>query len=693
MRKKLTILLCCTISLVSFASGIGEAYKALSVYDYFKAKKLFYKSLKQRPKEASFGLATIFYRADNPFSNIDSAAKYIAISRQSAAKEVPPFFSARAVDSLSQLISVKGFELYMPKQQASELETYLRRFYFAPACLLQSVYDRRDSIRLAQLSAYGSSDSVRAFLAAYPESAHYKAAFGAYELYVFREQVKAGTPAELKAFIAHFPQNRYRPEAEQTLFQYVKNNHQAPEIHEFISYYSSVLTKEQAWKYLYSVAVTRYSEKELQAFLQKYPDYPYKQHVEKEINLSATVLLPLKNNADRWGYADTLGNWLIAPAYDDAAAFSEGFAAVCSNDSCFYIDKEGKKASASVFSEVSDYHQGVAVVKQQDHYYQINRTGQLISPAFDELSDPSDHLYVAKVHGRYGAVNRRGTWVIPATYDKLGDFKHGYAYYVSGKYGLVDTLNRVHEALWDWVSDVEDNHIAVVKRGSLFGLLHVPEQSILLVEYDYIKPCGSAVFLVVKNNLYGFYDAAAQCFITDVAYDYNPAHEPGYYSNGKLFKLVMNGEVAMTDANGRTSIAFGKYEDVFFAKDDMIRIQKNGKYGFADRKLKTMIPPDYEKASDFAVGQAIVVKKGGSSIIDKTGKASFSCKDCEISAFAGYYMVEMGDLKGLLDANGSWLLQPVYNSIEVFTPQLLIARDAGGMFLLDLKTKMVRKSD
>lgn len=693
MRKKLAILLCCTLCLTSLASGIGEAYKALSVYDYFKAKKLFYKSLKQSPKEASFGLATIFYRADNPFSNIDSAARYIAISRQSPAKGSQPFFRPGAVDSLSELISVKGFEQYMARLQVPALEKFLRGFYFAAPCLRQSAYDQRDSIRLAQLSAYNSSDSVKAFLWAYPESAHHKAAFAAYEQYVFREQVKAGTPVELKAFIAHYPASRHRPEAEQALFQQVKNNHQPAEIYDFISRYSSALTKEQAWKYLYSVAVTHYSEKELQDFLQKYPDYPYKQHVEKEINLSAAVLLPLKNNADRWGYADTLGNWLIAPAYDDAAAFSEGFAAVCSNDSCFYIDKEGKKASASIFSEVSDYHQGVAVVKQQDHYFLINRTGQLISQAFDELSDPSGHLYVAKQHGRYGAVNRRGAWVIPATYDKLGDFKHGYAYYVSGKYGLVDTLNKVHEALWDWISDVENDDIAMVKRGSLFGLLRAPGQLILPADYDYIKPCGASVFLVVKNGLYGFYDAAAQCFIAEVAYEYDAAREPGYYSNGRLFKLVLDEEVAMADANGHMSIAFGKYEDVFFAKDDMIRIQKNGRFGFADRKLKMVIAPDYEKASDFAMGQAIVEKKGSSSIIDKTGKAIFTCKDCGISAFAGHYLVEVGDLKGLLDASGSWLLQPVYSSIEAYTPKLLIARDAGGMWLFDIKTKALKKSN
>ena len=61
------IFLCSSI----WASNIDKAYEALTLFDYFKAKHLFYKNLKKLPTESSFGLATIFERNDNPFSNIE----------------------------------------------------------------------------------------------------------------------------------------------------------------------------------------------------------------------------------------------------------------------------------------------------------------------------------------------------------------------------------------------------------------------------------------------------------------------------------------------------------------------------------------------------------------------------------------------------------------------------------------------
>ena len=81
MKKIVSVLLIC-IAVRGFASKISDAYAALYIYDYFKAKSLFFSSLSKFPAESSYGLATIFNRNDNPFSNTDSAAKYISIIHQ-----------------------------------------------------------------------------------------------------------------------------------------------------------------------------------------------------------------------------------------------------------------------------------------------------------------------------------------------------------------------------------------------------------------------------------------------------------------------------------------------------------------------------------------------------------------------------------------------------------------------------------
>src|ERR1035437_61174 len=107
-----------THSLFLFAGPLEKGFEALKIYDYFHAKELFEKSFKNHPAGASFGLSTIFFRNDNPFSNIDSAYKYILLSekdfKSSDAKEKETLLKISinrvAIDDLKEKIIQKAFE-------------------------------------------------------------------------------------------------------------------------------------------------------------------------------------------------------------------------------------------------------------------------------------------------------------------------------------------------------------------------------------------------------------------------------------------------------------------------------------------------------------------------------------------------------------------------------------------------------
>ena len=63
------------------AGKIEKGFKSLEVYDYFDAKNIFEKKLKKSTTSpAAFGLATIYFRQDNPFHSIDSAYNLIRMS-------------------------------------------------------------------------------------------------------------------------------------------------------------------------------------------------------------------------------------------------------------------------------------------------------------------------------------------------------------------------------------------------------------------------------------------------------------------------------------------------------------------------------------------------------------------------------------------------------------------------------------
>ena len=694
MRKIVIIFTICFVS-QALGNNLSDAFEALSMYDYFKAKQLFYKAHKKYPCESSYGLATIFYRTDNPFSNIDSAAKHIAISKirfKDTATFSAYHINHQTINELAQKISYKGFDVYGNSKSIIGLNHYLTDYYFSSDSLLSVIYLRRDEIRLSNAAGYLSSDSIQQFLLNHPESWLYSKAQNIFYDFQFAEKTPQQSKQQLQLFIKQFPRNPRVFEAEITLFKLIQEFHSADSTYGFIKKYSSNLTNEAAWKLLYSLSVKHYNKDELTNFLHKYPDYPYNETLLKEISLSQNILIPLKNLNDKSGFIDTLGNWIIQPQYDDALPFSEGFASVCKNDSCFYINKEGNTTSDNFFEETESYKDGIAIVKKGNDYFLINRSGQIISKGYQDINESSHQLYVCKLNNVYGAINSKGEIIIPFNYSKLGNFKNKFAYYLSTQYGLVDIHNMALPAQWEWISDVDSNSIAIVKRKNQFGLMNVEGQLILATEYDYITSCKDEIYLVVKNNTYGFYNVKEKCFMTSVDYDYNPSYDANYYTNGKSFKLIRDDEVALADANGRYTINFGTYSNFFFAKNDIIRIQKNNKFGYVDRKLKAITAVEFDKAKDFENNYAIITKGTNTSLIDKTGKTIYTIKNAEIiSKGNGFYAVKQNDLFGLIDSSGKQLLNIEFESIEPLDHHFYLCIKNEALYLFNPATKILKK--
>jgi hypothetical protein len=693
--KKYILVLVILFAFKAFGGKISMAYKALSIYDYFKARELFYASLTKNPAEAGYGLATMYYRNDNPFSNIDSAAKYIAKSAKMFKDTVTLsgyVISWANIGTLSHLVSLKGFGIHSRHKDVCDLNYFLQQFYFSSDSLLNEAFLMRDRLSLKVYNDRASSDSMLAFLLGHPESQLHGIAEKKYYDLQYKEQIKDNTDAaDYKKFITGFPKNPNVSDAESRLFWLTTQLHSPDSLYSFIKQYSK-LSLEQAWRLLYSISVKNASPLELSGFLTSYADYPYRSEIEKEIQLSQQIVYVLKSTTEKYGYADSSGTWIIQPVFDDASEFREGFAGVCKNDSCYFINKSGEKTSELSFEETFDYHNGIAIVKKQNRYYLINRSGQLITKGFEDISPASDNLFTGKQNGSYGAINYKAETVIPFTYKKLGIFKNGYAYYLTDKYGLVSSGNKTLQARWDWISEIDTNNLVIVKKGLKFGLMNLDEHLLLEPEFDYINHCINGIYLAVKNGLYGFYNASGTCYMTDVAFDYDKGFGNAYYTNGKQFKLIEGEDVALADANGRISINFGAFTDVFFAKNDIIRIQKGKKFGYVDRKLKPVSPAEYDKASDFENEVATASKSGMAMLINKSGKAIFTLKDGSIEKQEGIlYKTTLGDLSGLITNAGEVLLPNEYTQLEPVSKALWTAVKNNTLYLYKIKQKLLLK--
>ncbi|MBX3164418.1 MAG: WG repeat-containing protein [Bacteroidetes bacterium] len=681
MNVKSKIVLLFFISLASLlqAGKLEKGFEALSMHDYFKAKKIFLQlNAKKTPNPYSqYGLATIFIRNNNPFYNLDSARKYAYLSHKSYnTKPLPKNLSGFLINhtSIAALIdSVTQAQFRRAKNENSlaVYNTFLKENTLASEDMLNRAIYLRDKLEFNKIKQINHSDSTHQFLKMYPQSVFYKEADLLKQHQIYNETTASGTALSFIQFLDNNPDNVMRNTAYEKLFDIYRQKNNKAGLANFVKNYPEAPQNLEAWNLLFALTVKSFSYSELKKFVEKYPDFPLKNSVLKELELNKIVLLPYQKN-DYTGFIDTAGKFVIAPVYDAAGDFFEGLSVVNKNDTVFFIDKENANAFNTFYDDALMFKNGIAPVKQNNKWFFINRRGQTISGLYDEINELSSSVYVVKLNNRYGALDRFGQVIISPKFEKLGDFKNGYAYYVeNGNYGFVSVADVAYQAEFEWISDFNEEQIAVFRQNNKYGLISAWGIKILEPEYEQIIEAKAAVYIVVQNGNYGFFNSQESCFFTPVAYEYAREKPTDYYTNGKLFKLLKQGKQAFVNPNGHIEINFGTYDEINFASENLIRVKKNGKYGFLDRKLTVAIPYKYQLAQDFKDSLAIVSFNGKNVLINTSGKEIYASEEDIEKLSAHHYTVGNEDKKQIVDNTGLELYINV-KDIQKINPHLFI---------------------
>ena len=110
--------------------------------------------------------------------------------------------------------------------------------------------------------------------------------------------------------------------------------------------------------------------------------------------------------------------------------------------------------------------------------------------------------------------------------------------------------------------------------------------------------------------------------------------------------------------------------DVYWAADDdVLVVEKDGRWGYVDRSGSLIIPCKYDSATQFLGNYACVSKTSGGTvdyyIIDKNGKTVVGPKDYEVIPWRdGFFIGRKGSSHALLDGNGSQVTDFAYRSID-----------------------------
>lgn len=282
-------------------------------------------------------------------------------------------------------------------------------------------------------------------------------------------------------------------------------------------------------------------------------------------------LYPYKQG-DLWGYIDTTGAPVIAPAYELAGFFYEGLAYAQIGDALGFIDEKGNEVIKAKYQAAFNFNEGYASVLLDEDWGVINNKGEMvieprfsgpmmfynglakfklerglfstygfvntkgdtiIYPSFEKASNFSDGLCMASKDGQnYGYINTKGEWVIQPTMPLESAIK------INGEYDYSD-------------KDFSNGHIAVMQERK-FGLMDKTGKLVLACTFDFIGQFAEGLAPARKDTLYGYIDLKGNWIV-------KPA-----YSSAEAFH------------HGLAAVSLGDYSD--------------RKYGFINREGKVVIP-------------------------------------------------------------------------------------------------------
>lgn len=178
------------------------------------------------------------------------------------------------------------------------------------------------------------------------------------------------------------------------------------------------------------------------------------------------------------GFFTRTGKEVIPISYESRSIWKEGALAVRGKDKKIsFYKKDGSLISSAAYDQVSDFENGMAIVKRGATYGYLTLDGREVKPVYQEARFFEDGLAAVKEKGRWGVIDMTGRYIVPPTYKDTGaSFKKG--------------------------------RLAVKNRKNLWGYMDREGKEIIPPAYKAVSPAFSEGYAAVQadNKLWGFID-------------------------------------------------------------------------------------------------------------------------------------------------------------------------------------------
>lgn len=320
-----------------------------------------------------------------------------------------------------------------------------------------------------------------------------------------------------------------------------------------------------------------------------------------------------------WGFINKKGEIVIEPKFFtiNNSEFQDGLACVGVHTVYpqkygiiyGYIDKSGEMIIPPMFEYVSEFCNGLAVVKIKD-YEGKNKSGVIDKHGNFIIKPQHDFIMI-------GPSYYKGLITIYLDKETI--------YYKNGEF-ILDPKDAP-------LNDYDDNPLMPIVQGDKYGYRDKNNQIVIEPKFDkaeHFLSRNNGFARVKINNKYGYIDKTG-------AYVINP-----------------------------------EFDELGYFKDELAEAKTGGKYGFIDKRGKVVIKPMFDSVRDFSEGVAVVSVDKKFGVINKIGEYVIHPQFDKLCSFSeGLAGVEFSKIMyndngkewGCKDENGKWVHSNNFNYI------------------------------
>lgn len=348
----------------------------------------------------------------------------------------------------------------------------------------------------------------------------------------------------------------------------------------------------------------------------------------------------------RTGYVDPNGKIIIPCKYRateiEGNYGGEPILAREGNKLCLLDSKTGELvATCSITPQYfSRFRNGMAIVNENGKFGFIDNTGKLVVPCIYEEIESFDiktfkgELTAAKKDGRWGFIDKKGKVVIPFEYEDH--------VYISVGHTICDDKRKV-------------------RKNGKWGIINMNGQMEIPCKYDSIGSFNYGLAPAKIGYKYVYINMQGKIVL---AGDYDKAET---FENG-IAKVTKRDSTYMINTKGEkvnVNVNQTEFHDGLCVVAKFVKEEASIYYGYANEKMKLVIPYDYDEAYDFENGMALVKLGGKWGYIDTNGNWIIYREFDEEFRFssAGVAKVLWNGKWGLLTKDGDYVLPCEYDSL------------------------------